>query len=204
MPAQDPRIIKTKRQIDRALIENLSEYPFQKITIDMICRTGMINRSTFYKYYVDKYDLLDKFLARQLSDFREHAVVDFVLASPSSVGDAAYIEMFKSLAQYLYANRSTLKILWTAAIERQVYEEMILIIKDRILDLLFSSSAAYRKDDIYLDLYAYLFASNAMSLIHWWFRNENTVTLQDVMQIMTSNMQEGLFKAFNDRLSAPK
>lgn len=199
MPAQDPRIIKTKRQIDHALIENLAEYPFQKITIDMICRTGMINRSTFYKYYVDKYDLLDKYLARQLSDFREHAVVDFVLASPASVGDAAYMEMFRSFAQYLFSNRGTLKILWTAAIERQVYEEMILIIKERILDLLHPAGG---DSDVFLDLYAYMFASNAMSLIHWWFRNEQTVTLEDVIQIMTKNMEEGLFKAFSDRLTA--
>lgn len=70
MNKTDLRIIKTLRQIDTALLENLKEHPFQKITIDMLCKSALINRSTFYKYYEDKYDLLERYVQRVLQDFK--------------------------------------------------------------------------------------------------------------------------------------
>jgi AcrR family transcriptional regulator len=62
MARPDPRIYKTLRSIDQALLSLLREHPFQKITIEMICTAAMVNRSTFYKYYADKYALLDNYL----------------------------------------------------------------------------------------------------------------------------------------------
>lgn len=200
----DPRIIKTKRQIDRALIECLSRYPFQKITVDMICAASMINRSTFYKYYTDKYDLLDRYLARILDEFRAQSVVDFVLASPTDVGSSAYKDSFERFARYLYQNRDTYFILWNAVMERRVYDEMILIIKDKITDLLRETYPSLRGNDLYTGLYAYLFAADAMTLIRWWFTNESSVTIQDVLRIMTQNMAEGLFRTFRENLIQPR
>ena len=48
MSKTDPRIIKTLRHIDEALLECLKEHEFRKITVDMLCRKALINRSTFY------------------------------------------------------------------------------------------------------------------------------------------------------------
>ena len=196
----DPRIVKTKRQIDRALLENLARCSFQKITVDMICASGMINRSTFYKYYTDKYDLLDNYLSRVLDEFRSQAVVDFVLASPTDVGGSAYADRFRCFAQYLYQNRDTYFILWNASMERRVYDEMILIVRDKITDLLRETYPALRGKELYVGLYVYLFAADAMTLIRWWFTNEESVTLEDVMRLMTKNMAEGLFRTFRENL----
>ena len=66
MTTKDLRIIKTLQQIDRALLELLNELPFQKITVQLLCERALINRSTFYKYYTDKYDLLDRYLNKIL------------------------------------------------------------------------------------------------------------------------------------------
>ena len=70
MSKTDPRIIKTLRHIDEALLECLKENEFRKITVDMLCRKALINRSTFYKYYADKYELLNNYLDRVLSEQR--------------------------------------------------------------------------------------------------------------------------------------
>lgn len=80
MERTDLRILKTLRQIDASLLNNLAAHPFQKITINMLCEQAMINRSTFYKYYLDKYDLLDKYLNRTIEDFRKHINVEFINA----------------------------------------------------------------------------------------------------------------------------
>ena len=56
MPQTDLRVIKTLRQIDNALLTLLSDMPFEKITVDLLCQVALVNRSTFYKYYKSKFD----------------------------------------------------------------------------------------------------------------------------------------------------
>ena len=88
MSKTDPRIIKTLRHIDEALLECLKENEFRKITVDMLCRKALINRSTFYKYYADKYELLNNYLDRVLSEFSEAmATTDFILATPHTIAN---------------------------------------------------------------------------------------------------------------------
>ncbi|MDR2487389.1 MAG: TetR/AcrR family transcriptional regulator [Clostridiales Family XIII bacterium] len=56
----DLRVVRTKRLIEDAFFDLLEEVGFAKITVDMIARKAMINRSTFYLHYSDKFDLLAK------------------------------------------------------------------------------------------------------------------------------------------------
>ena len=50
--------------VSAALMEaiklNLREKPFEKITIDDICNDSHVGRRTFYRYFKDKYDLLNR------------------------------------------------------------------------------------------------------------------------------------------------
>lgn len=55
----DVRILKSKRDLRNGLFELLEEKPFEKITVNDICKRAMINRMTFYKHYADKYALFD-------------------------------------------------------------------------------------------------------------------------------------------------
>ena len=85
MPSTDLRVVKTLKQIDGALLSCLAEAPFEKITVDQLCRAALINRSTFYKYYTSKYDLMDRYLNRVLEGFRRQVDVAFVNASPDTI-----------------------------------------------------------------------------------------------------------------------
>lgn len=196
MEKTDPRVIKTLRQIDCALLDALKKLPFQKITVDVLCRSAMINRSTFYKYYIDKYDLLDRYLNRVLSEFRENTIVEFINAAPAKIQDLVYIRYFENTLNFIFSKKDEYLILWHADINQQIYNEMIRIIHDSIISTLRSDTGSDTEKDRFADLYAYLFASNMMSLVHWWFKNPDTVTQEKVIQIMTGNMKQGLFKTF--------
>lgn len=197
MNKTDPRIIKTLRQIDTALLENLQERPFQKITIDMLCKSALINRSTFYKYYKDKYDLMDRYVGRVLAEFRQAMdSTDFILASPSNIDDPLYMDNFRSSLEFIHAKRAAYQVLWNANIETQIYVEMIDIIRSNILAKLKANPQYQQGSEHYQDLYAFLFASNMMSLVRWWFKNEHIVTADDVCRLMNSNMKNGLFATF--------
>lgn len=203
MEKSDLRIIKTLRQIDVSLLENLAVCPFRKITISMICEKAMINRSTFYKYYLDKYDLLDKYLNRTMNEFKQHINVEFINAEPSRIHDVCYINNFDATLEFIEENKNKYEILWTASTDRKIYDEMTGIIRDNIITAMKSSSEQTSHQKKCASLYAFLFASNMMSLIQWWFQYYTTVTRQEVETIMTDNMHFGLFKTFKNQTEKP-
>ena len=54
----DLRIIKTKKNLYESLLTLMEERPFEKIKVSDICSQALINRSTFYAHFEDKYTLL--------------------------------------------------------------------------------------------------------------------------------------------------
>ena len=54
----DLRIIKTKKILFDSLLKFMKKKNFEKIKISDICEESLINRSTFYAHYEDKYELL--------------------------------------------------------------------------------------------------------------------------------------------------
>lgn len=56
----DRRTQKTKNSIYNAFICIRSRKPLEKMTVKELCEEAQINKSTFYVYYEDVYDLSDK------------------------------------------------------------------------------------------------------------------------------------------------
>lgn len=54
----DLRIIKTNKALFNALLELMKEKTFEEIKISDVCTKALVNRSTFYAHYNDKYELL--------------------------------------------------------------------------------------------------------------------------------------------------
>ena len=80
----DRRIYKTRKNLKATLVALMSEQPFEKINIKMLCDRASTSRVTFYTYYDDKYDLLqDVFL-----DMNSSAVTHFkALQAQNNPGD---------------------------------------------------------------------------------------------------------------------
>ena len=66
--ATDARVRYTKMMIQAKFLLLLEKKPINKITVKEICELAEINRATFYKYYMDAYDLLDKIEEEILSE----------------------------------------------------------------------------------------------------------------------------------------
>ncbi len=200
MSENDLRVVKTLQQIDQALLSLLKEIPFQKITVNLLCKTALINRSTFYKYYTDKYDLLDRYLDRILQEFQEHVNVDFVITDPEQTDDEFYQSPFKALTAFLFTKKEEYLILWNASIERHPYNEMADLIYTQILQKLLSAYPDLSQKQVYCELYAQLFSSNIMTLVRWWLTNAHTVSAEEVQKIMHENMKHGLFYTFRHHI----
>ena len=62
MKNADLRIIKTKKALYNALINLMKKKTFEEIKVSDICDEALINRSTFYAHFDDKYSLLSNML----------------------------------------------------------------------------------------------------------------------------------------------
>lgn len=60
MKQEDQRVKLTKIMIKNAFIDLLAVKQIQTITVKQLCEKAEINRGTFYKHYVDIYDLKEK------------------------------------------------------------------------------------------------------------------------------------------------
>lgn len=63
----DLRVRRTHKLLWDALMAELSERPFDEISVKDICERAMVHRTTFYKHYEDKYALLERGI-RQMFD----------------------------------------------------------------------------------------------------------------------------------------
>lgn len=59
----DLRVRRTRKLLTQALIEGTVEKGFAALTVRDITERAMVNRSTFYRHYLDKYDLLEQHLS---------------------------------------------------------------------------------------------------------------------------------------------
>jgi AcrR family transcriptional regulator len=59
---EDVRVQRTRKLLQQALIDLTVEMGFATVTVRDICNRAMVNRSTFYRYYLDKYDLLNQYM----------------------------------------------------------------------------------------------------------------------------------------------
>ncbi len=84
----DRRTKYTKQVIKETFLELLEEKEINKITVLELCKKADINRATFYRYYIDIYDLLNKLendfveeLRQSYKDYNtDNKLYDYVLA----------------------------------------------------------------------------------------------------------------------------
>ena len=74
----DQRANRMKTLIINTFFDCLEELDFTQITIGKISDQAMINRSTFYRYFSDKYILRDTIVDDIVKDFADHMEVDFL------------------------------------------------------------------------------------------------------------------------------
>lgn len=62
----DPRIRRTREMLQKAMNDLLKEKGFFDLNVQDIAERAELNRATFYKHYLDKYDLLDVVIRQRL------------------------------------------------------------------------------------------------------------------------------------------
>lgn len=97
---------KAKYKIIQSMIDLLDEYPFEDITIKMICAYSGVNRSTFYDNYKDKYDLLEKIQNYHLSKYTKLLTALYNNFESVRVDTSKLYKFFLIVAKYIKRKES--------------------------------------------------------------------------------------------------
>lgn len=74
---RDPRIRRTRKLLQSALVELLKTRSFEEISVQEIAEAATINRATFYDHYADKFALLEALIAGGFHQLLQARSVEF-------------------------------------------------------------------------------------------------------------------------------
>lgn len=99
----DLRILKTKKNLYSTFEELMKFQSFEEIKVSDICSKAMINRSTFYAHYNDKYELL----AEYINSLKE--VLSSELEKNTNIKNTKeyYLEMIRLLLDHVENKKET-------------------------------------------------------------------------------------------------
>jgi len=97
----DLRVVKTRKNLYTALLELMKEKTFEEIKVLDICNHALINRSTFYAHYNDKYELL----ADLIEDLKNSLASELKKNKNISNTREYYLEMIKLFLAHIKENK---------------------------------------------------------------------------------------------------
>jgi AcrR family transcriptional regulator len=165
--APDLRVRRTRKLLQQALIEGAIEKGFAALTVRDITERAMVNRSTFYRHYLDKYDLLEQHLNEIYEMLEEGGVI-------GEGRNAGLVELLKQIQQFPDFYRVVLGPQADAFLSqrfRQQTQQRYLAYFHRAFP-----QAASDPDRPPLDLKFTTVASAACSALAWWLEQERPST----------------------------
>ena len=100
----DRRTLKTQKALRDAMAQLLSEKQLHKVTVQEIADLAEVNRVTFYKHYLDVYDLYDK--------LESDVLVELGLLI-LRLGELSEEEFYDGLLTYISENSSIFKMMFS-------------------------------------------------------------------------------------------
>lgn len=171
----DLRVIKTQNNIKHTFIDLLNEKDFDQITVKDILDRALINRSTFYKYYTDKFDLAKTITEEIIADYSPFLEERFADRKGDDLS-----QYIKSVYDRLLEQRKTLCALWkinTRSIH--LYDDMQLILKNKYKAYAAEHNVANSE---LIDYHACIYSSLVMTTTKYIFDNSKENMNQKIVE----------------------
>lgn len=167
---EDLRVRRTRKLLQEALIELTVEKGFAAITVRDISERAMVNRSTFYRHYLDKYDLLDQYMDEVYTLIADAPIQPGRAARGEPEVPAGLLSLLRHIQQYSDFYRVMLGGEGDARfIER--YRQNAERRYRYLLNLLYGPSAGDNPDLPPLDLRLSYASAASTGAILWWLEH---------------------------------
>lgn len=176
MPGEDRRVEKTKKIIDDACWALLRDKSLEEITVRDIADYARINRATFYRYHVDKYDWIEKQIVSHLQELAAlssnlHMTRD--IPAMQLAFESIFVHFEDRFEEYsiLIRNRST-AIFWD-------YLQSFVTEMSR-------RHHPYTPRTPHSDLLLHFGVSAMVGVIEWWFANNRPLSGREMAHELTA------------------
>lgn len=164
---EDLRVRSTRKLLQQAFIECTIEKGFAALTVRDITERAMVNRSTFYRHYLDKYDLLEQYLNEMYALFEDQQGI----ASPNPrEASSSLIDLLKHIQQFAGFYRVMLGMqgdpLFTQRFRHKIEKGFFSCFNQAFPELI------YQPDAPPLDLMFKVVSSAGCGAIIWWLEQE--------------------------------
>jgi AcrR family transcriptional regulator len=169
---------RTRRQIIQSFIHVLQTKRFSSITVQDICEDALIHRTSFYRYYEDKYSLL--------KDFIYHLSEELIKLNKQSDTD-----IFKLLVNYVDENFVLFENTLLGSEGHILFRSMVKIASDILrehskieTDPISTKINQSKYPDVMCELYATAF----MTILQNWISKEYNYQKEELFEIFNEVM----------------
>ena len=173
---------KAKEKIIRNMITLLEEHPFEDITIKMICAYSGINRTTFYDYFVDKYNLLSTIQTYHLQKYKKLLNALYFSFDKNEINHFKLYQFFKVILTYIKRHYGFFHAIFVSHPNRDLFTDYVKITKETYTNMLVDYTTVLKKKQFVT--YA---IGGQIGIIYFWIREECIETPDELTQILLAN-----------------
>lgn len=181
----DLRIIKTKKVIYESLETLMKDHPFEEIKVSDICEKAMINRSTFYAHYTDKYELLSEFI----NTLKNNLTIELNKNENIKNTKEYYLEMIRLFLEHLEERKDTY---YAIMINNQNSITMD-ILYDTIYKDIIKQNDTSTPRKIPLEIVSKFYLGGVFNVCMEWLKYNNKYSKKDILTYITLLLPDDLY-----------
>jgi AcrR family transcriptional regulator len=174
MNKKDLRVIKTKNMLYTTLISLMREKRFEEIKVSDICSQALINRSTFYSHYNDKYELL----ADYINDLKKSLLLELEKNKNTLNTKEYYLEMIKLFLNHIDEKRE----IYLSTVINNHNSIMMDIVYDVLVHDISSDLKKEENNQIPRDIIAKFYLGAVVSVGIEWLKNGKQYTKEELLE----------------------
>ena len=177
----DRRVKYTKSVIKDCLVELLQEKDLNKITVSELCERADINRATFYRYYIDIFDLLEK-IEQELIDHLKEMLPNYMNYSMKEI-IKEYLKVFldnKKLVKIIFSNRKNIFFL----------NDFFIFIYENCKEKWFLNVDINDEDKNLVSIFCF---NGTLGVINYWIQNDFEESVESISGLISKICYKGLY-----------
>ena len=173
----DLRVIKTKNLIYSTLMDLMKEKTFEEIRVSDICNRALINRSTFYAHYEDKYELLVDFI----NNLKEEFVAKLSKNRNNLDTRDYYIELIKVFLDYVEDKKDIYSLIMLKNRNSIMMDILLSVVNDDVIKRVKSDEINTKMPG---NIIAKFYLGGVINLGVEWLKDDNKYTKEDIIKYL--------------------
>ena len=160
---EDRRVRRTKKLLTQALMQLMQEKQVKEITVRELTDLADMNRGTFYLYYRDIYDMLEK-----LQDSLFEALDNIAALHETDAARQETKPILLDVFRFVEENQEIVRVLLSPHGDMKFLHRLYEVIREKCLDVFPCTSAAEMKNEADFDYRFSFVIYGAAGLIRAW------------------------------------